>query len=251
MKLIYVHSKTSDWTADILNTVGDVFSFTCFIAFSQTSYCIIIGVGSSYSEAYIRCLIGEFCIAGLPLPCTVNTGTFWVRWPGSYCAPSWGIPHISDLTTIKISSIHICMLVLLIQLPSCHSAFSPSSDSDSQLSSTHVWLEDWLHPWGGMYLHGYIYNRMIVDLLSPENVVLPGLGLLTSCFNLRMLSAWWPSECKLPNHNEGQAPPYLFLSTLRFEQLGQTISDIPFRLPSYFCIPEHACVIILGVFVSP
>ncbi|SRR5258708_3787862 len=84
-----------------------------------------------------------------------------------------------------------------------------------------------------------------------------GLGPLTSCLDLRILSARWPSERRLPNRNEAPAPlsPSRFLSTLRIERLGRTISSIHFRHPwtafIFPCIPEHPCGAILGVFVSP
>src|SRR5258708_27715305 len=51
----------------------------------------------------------------------------------------------------------------------------------------------------------------IVGLLPPENynnAIVPGVGPLTSCLDLRVLSTWWH---QLLNHNEGPASPSRFL----------------------------------------
>ncbi len=160
--------------------------------------------------------------------------------------------HLGGILPVYAShqtSVCIHMLVLSIQLPLRRFAFSPVTRNYLEISYSCL-VGGSAAPLG-RNVFTWSHNGTIIDLLSPENVVVPGLGPLTSYFDLRMLWARWPSERKLPNRNEGRAPPSRFLSTLRFEQLGRTISVIPFRLPSYFRIPEHACVIILGVFVSP
>ena len=118
----------------------------------------------------------------------------------------------------------IHMLVLSIQLPLRRFAFSPVTHNYLEISYSCL-VGGSAAPLG-RNVFTWSHNGTIIDLLSPENVVVPGLGPLTSYFDLRMLWARWPSERKLPNRNEGPAPPSRSLSTLIFKRLSRTTSGI-------------------------
>ena len=99
------------------------------------------------------------------------------------------------------------MLVLLIQLPSCHFAFPHSTVTRNHLEISYSCLV------GGLdaCLRRICSQIMaIVGLLPPENynyAIVPGVGPLTSCLKFRILSTWWHQL----NHNEGPDSPSRFL----------------------------------------
>ena len=76
------------------------------------------------------------------------------------------------------------MLVLSIQLPLRRFAFSPVTHNYLEISYSCL-VGGSAAPLG-RNVFTWSHNGAIIDLLSPENVVVPGLGPLTSCFDLRM-----------------------------------------------------------------
>ena len=65
--------------------------------------------------------------------------------------------HVRNLTPIKLSSVRIRMLVFVDLIASRRFASSHGgTHSPLEISYPRAWLEDWLHPWGGMYSHGYM-----------------------------------------------------------------------------------------------
>ena len=101
----------------------------------------------------------------------------------------------------------IRMLVLSIQQPSHHFSLSHSTVTRNHLEIPYSCLV------GGLSacLRGICSQLMaIVGLLPLENYkysIFPGVGPLTSCLDLRILSTWWHQL----NHNESPASSSRFL----------------------------------------